>query len=670
MKRGWRIWPCTAVLAAGLLLPASAAERRLSVPETGRAQSHPQYLVEAECHMETPDFRLTDSLRTERPAKVLLRRGSLVRFVFNAKPGESFRLEEGKKPADAASDWLPASGVIRSVYRVKYRQVPNRKAFERLLDEAEPRGAVVEKRIYSGWNPLGPNPGSLHVFEGVLRIARPGRYTFCTASTDASFLEIDGKPVVAWPGNHDVWGGLRGERAGTVELAAGEHRITYLHANSRWSCYSLAGWRTPGSEKKFSPIPESAYTPTLRAKVGPRLDEYGRKIPDFSWQLEEMLTEEGQKLQLYFVSLSPQVGTEIRSVDWGDGTGEGKTLTHAYFKPGDYVVSVRTADGKRISHRVELSYRYGQSLPKPGREAEILRAALAQEAETGLQEGGYRYLSEALRRAKLAKESREFYETMIHNQDKVEPEVLFRHYEATRLDEQRRSEAFDTAAAELRNLIARLRAPSELNTARLALAELLFYGSGRTDAAAEVFATVERSALPKARARSYELLEVDLAAMREGRAAAEALAAKIASPSDRYDRRQLLRLDGIKLAIRNAIVLGKFADGMRYAEQLEEQRPAVRLAPDYLQLKSRLEAGLGRPRSAARLLELARSLAPEDEELRAEIALELGRFYAGRGETAAAIAAWKEVLDAAPRSRSAVTAARLLKEIRQKEVER
>ena len=40
-------------------------------------------------------------------------------------------------------------------------------------------------------------------------------------------------------------------------------------------------------------------------------------------------------------------------------------------------------------------------------------------------------------------------------------------------------------------------------TARLALAELLFYGSGRTDAAAEVFATVERSALPKARVRSF-----------------------------------------------------------------------------------------------------------------------------------------------------------------------
>ena len=422
--------------------------------------------------------------------------------------------------------------------------------------------------------------------------------------------------------------------------------------------------------KKFSPIPAIAYVPTLRAKIGPRLDDYGRKIPDFSWLLEEMLTEEGQKLQLYFVSVSPQVGTEIRSVDWGDGTRTGKTLTHAYFKPGNYVITVRTDDDRKISHKMELRYRFGQSLPKPGREAEILRAAMSQEAETGLQEGGYRYLSEALRRAKLTEESREFYETMIRNQNKVEPEVLFRHYEATRLDDQRRNEQFDTAAAELRSLIARLKAPSELNTARLALAEVLFYGSGDTDGAAKAFASVDRSSLPKARVRPYELLETDLAAMKEGRAAAELLAAKISSPSDRYDRRQLLRLDGIKLAIRNAIVLGKFSDGMRYAEQLEEQRPAIRLAPDYLQLKSRLEAGLGRPRSAARLLELARALAPDDDELRAEIALELGRFYAGRGKTAPAIEAWKEVLDAAPRSRSAVTAARLLKEIRQKEVER
>lgn len=669
MRIRFRMWQCAVLLAAGLLLPAGAAERRLSVPGTAGKTPQPQ-LVEAECHLETPDFRLTDSLRAERPAKVLLRRGSLVRFVFNAKPGEVLRLEEGRRAADAASDWLPASGVIRSVYRVKYRNVPNRKVFDRLLDSAEPLGAVVEPRIYSGWNPLGPNPGSLHVFEGVLRISRPGRYTFCTASTDASFLEIDGKPVVAWPGSHDVWGGLRGERAGSIDLDAGLHRITYLHANSRGSCYSLAGWRTPGGEKKFSPIPANAYAPTLRAKIGPRLDDYGRKIPDFSWLLEEMLTEEGQKLQLYFVSVSPQVGTEIRSVDWGDGTRTGKTLTHAYFKPGNYVITVRTDDDRKISHKMELRYRFGQSLPKPGREAEILRTAMSQEAETGLQEGGYRYLSEALRRAKLTEESREFYETMIRNQNKVEPEVLFRHYEATRLDDQRHNEQFDTAAAELRSLIARLKAPSELNTARLALAEVLFYGSGDTDGAAKAFASVDRSSLPKARVRPYELLETDLAAMKEGRAAAELLAAKISSPSDRYDRRQLLRLDGIKLAIRNAIVLGKFSDGMRYAEQLEEQRPAIRLAPDYLQLKSRLEAGLGRPRSAARLLELARALAPDDDELRAEIALELGRFYAGRGKTAPAIEAWKEVLDAAPRSRSAVTAARLLKEIRQKEVER
>ncbi|UKI33114.1 MAG: hypothetical protein L6W00_06375 [Lentisphaeria bacterium] len=58
---------------------------------------------------------------------------------------------------------------------------------------------------------------------------------------------------------------------------------------------------------------------------------------------------------------------------------------------------------------------------------------------------------------------------------------------------------------------------------------MLFYGSGDTDGAAKAFASVDRSSLPKARVRPYELLETDLAAMKEGRAAAELLAAKISS---------------------------------------------------------------------------------------------------------------------------------------------
>ena len=59
-----------------------------------------------------------------------------------------------------------------------------------------------------------------------------------------------------------------------------------------------------------------------------------------------------------------------------------------------------------------------------------------------------------------------------------------------------------------------------------------------------------------------------------------------------------------------------------------------------------------------------------DDELCAQLSLELGQFYAGRGESAAAVGSWKQAVAAAPRSHAAATAARLLNEIRNREVER
>lgn len=658
-----------AALAACLMFfivsATGAAERYVTVPGTWNSAA-PELLVKAECHLDEPEFRLVGANRREIPARVLERHGSLLRFAFNARPGERLRFIEGEKPTDPASGWQPASGVLRSIYRIKDGRANTREELEKLLDSGVPVGRTVEERVYSGWNPLAGNPRSLHLFEGVLHIVRPGTYTFYTASTDASFLEIDGRPVAAWPGRHDVWGGLRGEHSGKIELAAGTHRLTYLHANFRSSCYSIAAWQPPGGGK-FAAIPESAFTPSAVAKVGPRLDGYGRKLDDFGWRLDEMLTE-GDR-QLYFVRVEAQPGTVIRSVDWGDGSKAGGLLAHAYFKPGDYTVTVTAGDGKTVSHAVALSYRFSQSLPKPGREAEILRTALEQERKNGLQPEGYRYLSEALRRAKLEKESKEFYETLLRRQNAIEPEVLFRHYEATRLEEQLKQEKYENAAKDLRALIGRLTAPAELGAARLALAEVEFYGLGRRKEAEAELAKIDRSALPKARVRPYEVLEMELAAAGQGKAAASALAARIDAPASRYTPRQLLALDGVKLSIRNAIVLKKFADGLRYADELEEKQPAIRLSPDYLQLRGRLEAGLGRPRAAARLLEQALLLEPDDE-LCAQLSLELGQFYAGRGESAAAVGSWKQAVAAAPRSHAAATAARLLNEIRNREVER
>lgn len=205
--------PLAACLVFFMASATGAAERYVTVPGTWNSAA-PELLVKAECHLDEPEFRLVGANRREVPAKVLERHGSLLRFAFNARPGERLRFIEGEKPTDPASGWQPASGVLRSIYRIKDGRANTREELEKLLDSGVPVGRTVEERVYSGWNPLAGNPRSLHLFEGVLHIARPGVYTFYTASTDASFLEIDGRPVVAWPGRHDVWGGLRGEHSG------------------------------------------------------------------------------------------------------------------------------------------------------------------------------------------------------------------------------------------------------------------------------------------------------------------------------------------------------------------------------------------------------------------------------------------------------------------------
>ncbi|MGN1365853.1 MAG: hypothetical protein ACI406_10835, partial [Victivallis vadensis] len=99
-----------AALAASLMFfivsATGAAERYVTVPGTWNSAA-PELLVKAECHLDEPEFRLVGANRREIPARVLERHGSLLRFAFNARPGERLRFIEGEKPTDPASGWQP-----------------------------------------------------------------------------------------------------------------------------------------------------------------------------------------------------------------------------------------------------------------------------------------------------------------------------------------------------------------------------------------------------------------------------------------------------------------------------------------------------------------------------------------------------------------------------------
>ena len=107
------------------------------------------------------------------------------------------------------------------------------------------------------------------------RMPADGKYGFATSSDDASFLMLDGKLVVDWPGYHGCVGDCR--HNATVALGAGIHRFEYLHMSRGGTTCAVAAWLRPGM-KDWEIIPEAAFAPLSRAEVGP-METLGGDVP-------------------------------------------------------------------------------------------------------------------------------------------------------------------------------------------------------------------------------------------------------------------------------------------------------------------------------------------------------------------------------------------------------
>ena len=303
-------------------------------------------------------FKLFDSLSRERGITELMRQGSQVKAFFNAASGEKLQLRlfsETVKHDTAVQE----SGVLHMVEKYNGTPIASVKAFESAWREGTFSGGGFEKRVYSGWNPYGSNYNSLHRYTGFIKIEKPGAYYFYTASTDASFLLIDSQVVAAWPGRHGVNEGLYGQHGGSINLTSGVHRFEYLHANNQWSCYAIAAYRLPGKEK-FQVIPETLFTPSLEAESGSLHNRDGKAVADFFWDNEDML--EVDKLQMFRVKFSPASGCKVAGWNYGDGSGEQKSVNvHYYFRTGQYPVTMRTEAGN-AKQTVAVTWRFRQNL--------------------------------------------------------------------------------------------------------------------------------------------------------------------------------------------------------------------------------------------------------------------------------------------------------------------
>ncbi|MHC4661363.1 MAG: PKD domain-containing protein [Planctomycetota bacterium] len=211
--------------------------------------------------------------------------------------------------------------------------------------------------VWDGYNPFGPENNYLSYYHGYINIPRDGQFTFATASDDGSFLLIDGKVVVEWPGNHGAGAGIYGGHNGNVRLKKGMHKFEYMHEDGLGGQCCVAGWKRPG-DKQFSLIPVLAFPGFQSARVVATecLGKPAAARASFSretlWRLDK-----GNMILVRFrqEGVTSENGTKFQ---WSFGDGATSTLAnpdHVYLNDGVYNVKLTvTKDGKSDTTTIHL----------------------------------------------------------------------------------------------------------------------------------------------------------------------------------------------------------------------------------------------------------------------------------------------------------------------------
>ena len=652
-------------LFTGLFLLSAAvsvfAEEPLFVREV-TLDGNSQELLTTKLEFYLPDscsgYRLFGSHSNEHGLEEYCRRGSLVKIFFAARPGRRFQLVFYKDRVKKLKQ-KQISGVLRRVREFDGGNVESLEQFRELWKNGEPCGAEFEKKIYSGWNPFGPAKNSLHWYSAFIELPRDGKWTFFSASTDASFLLIDDKLVVNSPGRKWVSGGQRGRFRGEVELAKGIHRLDYLHANNNSNyCYAIAAFLSPGAGKRhLRVIPEKFYTPVLTAEAGPLKTPDYRPACDFSWRLIDMLEIDAK--QMYVVRFETPYK---KSLSWNLGP-KAPEFNYFYFRTGGYPVELKCRAG-RLRQETVIDYQYMLKPIADNKVREFIKEALKQELDFGIQREGYAFLTAALIKLRMRDEAEKFYKRLLIKQDIVSPETVFSLFDMLIFDELLRQEKYEEAEKQLNIVLKLLKNPKLLAAADLKYARLLFYRLGNRTGAKIFLDKVRRGDLPDdMRRMRYDLLRADMALMDKGPNAAAELYKNIKSVSALPGGNQRLIVSGSLIAVRNCCILKKYSAAWERCEELEKACPAVRLDPAYLFLKAEILRELKQPRRAACIL-LRMLHADPSPALEAGANWRLARFYFADGQYLLARKRLNIIFENAPRSKEAAEAVKLLEKLK------
>jgi tetratricopeptide (TPR) repeat protein len=216
-------------------------------------------------------------------------------------------------------------------------------------------------------NANGGRPDSHRMFtasyRGTLKITEAGVYSFFVGAEDAAFLFVDGERVFEQVGTHRFTIRFPASAWVDLNLTAGAHSFEIHHvcgADATASNCSLYWKRAAAgglAEIKPNFVPGEQFPrPTLAEVVGME-GENGMPAATFAWGVDDTLTTPG--INLYLARFEAQGGVaDENQIEWdfGDGsTGRGRSVSHLYFEPGAYAVTMKAGPSQpAIARRIYM----------------------------------------------------------------------------------------------------------------------------------------------------------------------------------------------------------------------------------------------------------------------------------------------------------------------------
>lgn len=341
-ERGWGLRRELTVETAGqggALRPVAVAD----LPTLGKAQA-------------SADFRVTDSGGREVKSAVLasgFEDRALVAFEAAAK-GKYWIYFDNPK-ATASTMKLDASAAMT----LEVRELPSGdpdswEDAQKMIAAAKPLGKAMWPRLEVSFNPFGAWGRGIYIFRGILDCPADGQYGFQSNAQAASFLLIDGKLVIDWPGWHNAKKPRGKNNAGEVDLKKGPHSIEYVNIfNAHGAC--LAGWKKPG-DRGFTQIGSTEFAGVHFASVGAAESRAGA-VADFDWKIESDMGMDGRPLTEVQFKLNSK-GKRVKW-DFGDGAVSfADAPEHIFIAPGVYKVTCEV-DGRTATQNALVRPRHG-----------------------------------------------------------------------------------------------------------------------------------------------------------------------------------------------------------------------------------------------------------------------------------------------------------------------